>query len=229
MQHIIQGLEAKGYIFLSKYGFRELVVPLREGLQTTNVFTRMMWFFSMLGFGWAGVAFGYLIGSGQMSSLAFLGWLLAGIPATLLLVPLHELLHGLMFRWYGAKDVRYGVIWRYLMFYAVAHHFPVNFRQFRYIALAPFVVISLLCLGVYFWVPVEGKALIPGLYIFHTICCAGDFGLCAYFNKYKQRQPISFDDADSHISYFYALPEITNETGTEANPEANRTSDAENP
>lgn len=229
MQHIIQGLEAKGYIFLSRYGFRELVVPLREGLQTTNVFTRMMWLFSMLGFGWAGVMFGYLVGSGQMGTLAFIGWLLAGIPATLLLVPLHELLHGLMFRWYGAKDVRYGVIWRYLMFYAVAHHFPVNFRQFRYIALAPFVVISLLCLGVYFWVPVEGKALIPGLYIFHTICCAGDFGLCAYFNKYKQRQPISFDDANSHISYFYALPDTTNETGPEANPEANRTSDAENP
>lgn len=202
MQDLIQGLEQKGYTFLSKFSFRELIHPLREGMQSPNIFTRMMWFFTLLGGAWAGVSFGVA----QLPVWSFLGWFLLGIPATLLFVPLHEWVHGLMFRWYGAKDVRYGVIWRYLMFYAVAHRFVVNYRQFRYIALAPFVVISLLAFVAWIFVPVEGKALIPGLYTFHTVCCAGDFGLCAYFLKYKHRCPVSFDDADHHLSYFYAFP-----------------------
>lgn len=224
MQNIIQDLEAKGYVFLSKYGFRELVIPLREGLQTPGVFTRMMWFFTILGGIWAFFTFAYLHDTGQIKLSTFLFCFFAGIPATFLLIPLHEMIHGWMFRWYGAKDVRYGVIWRYLMFYAVAHQFVVNYRQFRYIALAPFAVITLLCALGYIWLPAEGKALIPGLYTFHTVCCAGDFGLCAYFFKYRQRDPVSFDDASSHISYFYALPEAP-----EGNPETKRTSDTENP
>lgn len=207
MHDLIQSLEAKGYTFLSRYTFRELIHPLREGLQYPNVFTRMMWGFTLLGAVWAGISFGVA----GLTFWKFLAWFVAGVPATLLLVPLHEMLHGWMFRWFGAKDVRYGVIWRYLMFYAVAHRFVVNYRQFRYIALAPFVVISLLSLLCWFLVPAEGKALIPGLYIFHTVCCAGDFGLCAYFFKYKSRQPLSFDDADNHISYFYALPALDSE------------------
>lgn len=212
MDHIIQKLEAKGYVFLSRYSFRELVIPLQEGLRASNTFTLMMWYFLIFGGIWAGVSYAYLHSTGQLGLPAFLGWMAAGIPATLLLVPLHELVHGWMFRWYGAKDVRYGVIWRYLMFYAVAHQFPVGYPQFKYIALAPFAVISLLCAGVYCFVPAEGKALIPGLYIFHTVCCAGDFGLCAYFYKYRDRQPVSFDDADNHISWFYALPDTNTRT-----------------
>lgn len=228
MQNIIHSLEAKGYVFLSKYSFRELVIPLREGLQTSSIFTLMMWYLIILGGIWAGVNYAFLHETSQMKLSTFLGWMAAGIPATFLLVPLHEMIHGWMFRWYGAKDVRYGVIWRYLMFYAVAHQFPVNYQQFRYIALAPFVVITLLCAGAYIWMPAEGKALIPGLYIFHTICCAGDFGLCAYFYKYRERQPVSFDDADSHTSWFYALPELPG-ANPEVNSEANHASDTENP
>ena len=141
----MQSLQDKGYEPLARYGFRELVIPLREGLQTKNIYIRLFWFFFLLGCVATGGFAAWSIGSGALTFDAFSGWLLLGIPATFLLVPLHEMVHGLMFRWYGAKDVRYGVIWRYLMFYAVAHLFPVNYQQFRYIALAPFVVISLLC------------------------------------------------------------------------------------
>lgn len=206
MQALIQTLQEKGYLPLAQYGFRELVIPLREGLQTGNIYIRLFWLFFLLGCGAAGVFTGFCLGSGTLSLGALSGWLLAGIPATLLLVPLHEMVHGLMFRWYGAKDVRYGVIWRYLMFYAVAHAYIVHYRQFRFIALAPFVVITGLCALVFPFVPATWQALLLGVYCFHTLCCAGDFGLCAYFYKYRSRKPVSFDDADNSISYFYALP-----------------------
>ncbi|WP_157986462.1 DUF3267 domain-containing protein [Chitinophaga alhagiae] len=207
MEGLVRTMKEKGYEPLAQYGFRELVIPLREGLQTSNIYTLLFWLFFFLGCGLAGLFVGFTIGSGALPVGALCGWLLLGIPATFLLVPLHEMLHGLMFRGFGAKDVRYGVIWRYLMFYAVAHAYVVNYRQFRYIALAPFVVISLLCAVVFPFVPVAWQALLIGLYCFHTLCCAGDFGLCAYFYKYRHRNPVSFDDADNGISYFYALPD----------------------
>lgn len=206
----MHSLQQKGYEPLAQYGFRELVIPLREGLQTRNAYVRSFWFFLLLGGLAIGVFGGLWLSAGTFSVGALTGWLLLGIPATFLLVPLHEIVHGLMFRRYGARDVRYGVIWRYLMFYAVAHAYIVQYREFRYIAMAPFAVISTACALVFPFVPPQWQALLLGLYGFHTLCCAGDFGLCAYFYKYKARRPVSFDDADNGISYFYALPAPSN-------------------
>lgn len=224
MEELIRSLEAKGYSQFARYGFRELILPLREGLQARNIYQRLLMLFFFLGCVFAVTGAGFWIGAGQLSVLSFIGWLLLGIPATFLLVPLHEMIHGWMFRWYGAKDVRYGVIWRYLMFYAVAHAFVINYRQFRYIAMAPFVVISGLTAVVFCFVPTEVKALLLGLYTFHTLCCAGDFGLCGYFYKYRHQQPVSFDDANTGTSYFYAFQPENSPVYT-----PNNTSDVENP
>lgn len=224
MEALIRSLEAKGYSQFARYGFRELILPLREGLQARNIYQRLFMLFFFLGCIAAGAGGTYWITSGQLTTVSFFKWLILGIPATFLLVPLHEMIHGIMFRWYGAKDVRYGVIWRYLMFYAVAHAFVTNYRQFRYIAMAPFVVISLLSAVVYFFVPAEGKALVLGLYSFHTLCCAGDFGLCGYFYIYRHQDPVSFDDANTGTSYFYAIQNTNFPVYT-----PNNTSDAENP
>lgn len=224
MEELIRSLESKGYSQFARYGFRELILPLREGLQARNIYQRLFMAFFFLGCVFIALSSIYWRTSGQMTVPAFLGWLLLGIPSTFLLVPLHEMIHGWMFRWYGARDVRYGVIWRYLMFYAVAHAFVINYRQFRYIAMAPFVIISCLCAVVFFFVPVEGKALLLGLYTFHTLCCAGDFGLCGYFYIYRHQNPVSFDDANTGTSYFYAIQD----TNSPVYP-ANNTSDVENP
>lgn len=224
MEELIRSLEAKGYSQFARYGFRELILPLREGLLARNIYQRLFMLFFFLGCVTAGAGAVFWIATDQLTALSFFGWLLLGIPATFLLVPLHEMIHGWMFRWYGAKDVRYGVIWRYLMFYAVAHAFVINYRQFRYIAMAPFVIISGLAAAVFCFVPVEGKALLLGLYTFHTLCCAGDFGLCGYFYIYRRQNPVSFDDANTGTSYFYAIQN----TNYPVYP-VNNTSDVENP
>src|SRR5688500_13008417 len=102
METLMQTLAEKGYEPLARYSFRELVVPLREGLQTSSVYTRLFWLFFLLGCGAAGVFVGVCLGSGVLSLGAVCGWLLLGVPATFLLVPLHEIVHGLMFRRFGA-------------------------------------------------------------------------------------------------------------------------------
>ncbi|WP_346317582.1 DUF3267 domain-containing protein [Chitinophaga sp. YIM B06452] len=203
---LVESLREQGYTEYARFSFSELAVPLQQGLRSGNIYATTFFIFILLGFGGIGAFIAHFLLTDRLTGGQIAGWMLAGIPATLLLVPLHELIHGWMFRWYGAKDVRYGVIWKKLMFYAVAHAFAVNYRQFRYIALAPFLVISLLLIAAFLMVSAPWKALLLGVLVFHALCCAGDFGLCAYFYRFRGRQPLSFDDADQDMTYFYARP-----------------------
>lgn len=200
---IHEQLTAQGYELTAKFTFKEMLEPVREGFSTRNAFTRS--------FGWAiAILFTIItaLGTYYMVSKQLFFWDLLrnfcwGILLTFVLIPLHEWIHGLAFRHFGAKDVRYGVIWRYLMFYAVSHLQVLGARQYFYIGLAPFVLITAAGLIVLPFCDPARQAIVMGVLCFHALCCIGDFGLCAYFSKYIDRQPLTFDDADTGTSYIY--------------------------
>lgn len=79
------------------------------------------------------------VGAVDMSAIqTILGLVMVGLT-----VVLHELLHGLALRCYGAKPT-YGVLWKGMMFYATAagHAFARN--AYVVIALAPLIGLSML-------------------------------------------------------------------------------------
>lgn len=91
------------------------------------------------------ISFGLLASLRNSSSSAFvfsinLLWLVAAIVLTLLL---HELIHGLAMKRYGASP-RYGVKITLLALYATAPGYAFTRDQFVYVALAPLVIITLL-------------------------------------------------------------------------------------
>ena len=113
-----------------------------------------------------------LIGSGLFfSRLAFslgglpssLGFGLAEIGITvitmLLTIVLHELAHGIAMQRFGARP-RYGALWKQAMFYATAPGYAFRRNDYIQVALAPFLILSLLAiLGIWilsgtFWVVV---------------------------------------------------------------------------
>ena len=113
-----------------------------------------------------------LIGSGLFfSRLAFslgglpssLGFGLAEIGITiitiLLTIVLHELAHGIAMQRFGAQP-RYGALWKQAMFYATAPGYAFRRNDYIQVALAPFLILSLLTvLGIWilsgtFWVVV---------------------------------------------------------------------------
>jgi len=154
-------------------------------------------------------------------TLVFLGvWLAAGLSDTvsldtwltswgwafvlfLALLPVHEALHGLVYRLCGAADVRYGVLWRQAAAYATAHNFVADARQFTWIAVTPFLVINgALLLGAA--VLPDLRPLLLGALFWHTTGTAGDFALLNYFRLHRDREVYTYDDADTKTSYFYA-------------------------
>src|SRR6201989_3055301 len=65
-----------------------------------------------------------------------------GILLILALVPIHELIHGLAYKLLGAKNTSYDVHLKKFYFLAIADKFVTSEREFKIIALAPFLIIS---------------------------------------------------------------------------------------
>lgn len=59
------------------------------------------------------------------------------------IIILHEIVHGLTMRLFGARPI-YGVLWKGLAFYATSPGFAFRRNAYLVVALAPFVLLSLL-------------------------------------------------------------------------------------
>ena len=137
-------------------------------------------------------------------SICLIGFI-AGILSFLLLVVPHELIHGLMYKYYGAPKVKYGVIWSKLAFYAIAPEYTISRKEFIPLALAPFILInSLLIIFIVlsfsnpFW-----HFYLIGLYLTHSLGCIGDFAMIGFFELHRNSSVYTFDSEKEAISYFY--------------------------
>jgi hypothetical protein len=144
---------------------------------------------------WAGIASG-------ASTAAWLKALGTSGLAFIVLIPIHEGIHGLVYLALGARDVRFGGSLRTLAFYAVAHDFVVGRHEFAWLALAPFLVINggLLALAL----------ANPGLRLFalvlsllHLSAVSGDWAMLGFLWEHRAAPVFTYDDAVRRISYFY--------------------------
>ena len=86
---------------------------------------------------------------------------------------------------------------------ALADKFVANRKEFTIVALAPFIVISVTLLILFFIVSNIWTLTIAGILLSHTAMCSGDFGLLSYFECHKNKQVVTYDDVANKITYFY--------------------------
>ena len=68
---------------------------------------------------------------------------LTGIFAgSILVIPVHELLHGVSYRIIGAREIRFGADLQQFIFYVTADRYPVSGMELYFLALTPFLVIN---------------------------------------------------------------------------------------
>jgi hypothetical protein len=120
------------------------------------------------------------------------------------LIIIHELLHALAYLATGARKISFGVILKKFVFYALADRQVIASRAFHIVALAPFVVVKLVCLAVIF---TTGD--IKLLYFFltimclHSLFCAGDMAMLAFYNLHRDKEIYNFDNRNEGKTYFY--------------------------
>lgn len=91
-----------------------------------------------------------------------------------ILIPFHEYLHGIAYKFFGAKDVRFRFSIKKLYAYAVAHNFIAGNKEFIVVAVTPFVVINSLLTILMIIFPQHSFLFISVLLV-HTAGTSGDF------------------------------------------------------
>jgi hypothetical protein len=131
--------------------------------------------------------------------------MLTGVLAgSILIIPPHEILHGLAYRLLGARHIHYGVDFSQFIFYVTADRFPITRNELRFLALTPFMVINTACIAltaIWFtdWILFSATLLLS-----HNIMCIGDFALTSYANKHTG-EVYTYDEIEEKKSYFYEL------------------------
>lgn len=153
----------------------------------------------------------FLVLLGYTVSLAFQGEPLplyavlgAMVFSVTLLVVLHESIHALAYRAVGARHLKSGVIWRKFVFYVAAHRQVLDYPAFRLVALAPLVVVKLLCLLGFALLGFSpaGYFMLSVLFL-HSLFCGGDVAMLAFYEKHADKTIYTYDDLEQEKTFFY--------------------------
>ncbi len=149
-------------------------------------------------------AFLYGIFAKDMNTISLLKQFLYGLIISLtIVIPFHELIHALGYFLLGARKIRFGAVLKHFAFYAVADDFVANRNAFIFLALSPFVIVSLLNIAGFVFVQGYASYTYISVLFFHATMCAGDFAMLSYFEFHRDKELYTFDDVGKKISYFY--------------------------
>ena len=139
---------------------------------------------------------------GQPEKLLSIG--LAMLFSFTALIIIHELFHALAYLLTGARKISFGVILKKFVFYALADRQVIAPRAFHVVALAPFVVVKLVCLVVIFATgDIQLRYFFMTIMCLHSLFCAGDMAMLAFYNLHRGKEIYNFDNRSEGKTYFY--------------------------
>lgn len=118
--------------------------------------------------------------------------------ALVVMLPVHELVHGLFFWWFAGQRPQFGV--KGLFLYAAAPpdvYFPRN--QFLIVGLAPLVLLTLVGLLLILIVPVGAVSILSLFVIFTVAGAAGDIVMALQFLPYSADSLIQDQDTGAIV------------------------------
>jgi hypothetical protein len=121
----------------------------------------------------------------------------------LLYIPVHELLHVIPYYFTGARNIRIGMDLKQYMFYVTAHRHVATKNQFRFVALVPFMLTSLVIIYFILTLPSLWKWSLSLFLFVHATMCAGDFAMLNFYSLHRGRKIYTWDDFDEKAAYFY--------------------------
>jgi hypothetical protein len=128
-----------------------------------------------------------------------MGGILSG---SILVIPLHELLHVLAYRILGAKRISFGADFKQFIFFVTADRFTVSGKQIYFLAMIPFAVINIAVVCTTILLSSQGALFAGFLLLSHNIMCIGDFAIANYVYRSKGSL-YSFDEPENKKSYFF--------------------------
>ena len=139
-----------------------------------------------------------------------LWWLLGGFIFTFsVLIIIHELIHAIAYKYIGAKHLSFGMNLKKFIFYVQAEKEVLNYKQFKIVALAPTLTVFVLSLfGMIVFYKLPAFYFFIPIFAFHSIFCAGDFGLLSFFSNRQNLEIVTFDIKAEGKTYFYGKENV---------------------
>lgn len=129
----------------------------------------------------------------------FLGFILYPV----LLVPVHEGIHGLVYLLEGATKIKFGADLRQFIFYVTADFFVLGKNSFYRLAFAPFIFLSLALTAASIYIQPPYSWGFSLCLFAHGTMCIGDFALASLFAEYPEKEIYTYDQASEKTSFFY--------------------------
>ncbi len=192
-----------GYKPLDELPHDELVPFIQKWMKKPTLFSRLYYLFNFMALG---LALWLLLQNAREPSYSFgdrFMWFGIGLAISFALVPLHEYLHVLAYKWQGASSTSYDANLRKFFFLALADRFVANRKEFVRVALLPFISITLLALLLIYFTDLNTQVMISGTLLAHTAMCSGDFGLLSYFAFHSDKEVVTYDDLEQKTTWFY--------------------------
>lgn len=199
-------LESKGYVLMEQLDHQQIILFVREYLRKPTGAAIAYTAINVILLAIVAVMFWMEFESGRSSVGELFTHLAYGMAIAFVLVPLHEFIHGLAYKVMGAPRTSYAMNLRKFYFLAMADRFVANRREFRIVALAPFVTITLAGVVAFAMADLSVRFTVLGVVMTHTAFCSGDFGLLSFFECHGHRDPVTYDDRASGLTYFYGRP-----------------------
>lgn len=122
----------------------------------------------------------------------------------LIIIPVHELIHGFAFKLMGAQKLKFGANFHELVFYVTCDKFVLNKNMFIFLALAPFCIFTIFFACLLFSPSLVVQWIGAMLLFLHTSCCIGDITLISYTAINAPKTGFyTFDDISTKTSYFF--------------------------
>jgi len=129
----------------------------------------------------------------------FLGFILYPI----LLVPVHEGIHGLVYLLEGAAKIKFGADLKQYIFYVTADNFVLGKNSFYRLAFTPFIFLSLALAAASIYIQPPYSWGFSLCLLAHGTMCIGDFALASLFAEYPEKEIYTYDQASEKTSFFY--------------------------
>jgi len=170
--------------------------------RTRSMTIYMVFLVAYFVFMWSAFAYGVIVD--DMNAVSLLKQFLYGLIISLtIVIPFHEMIHAVGYFLLGARKISFGAALKHFAFYAVADDFVAGRRGFIFLAISPFLIVSLLNLAGYIYVSGYASYTYISVLFFHATMCAGDFALLSYFEFHRDKEVYTFDDVKNKTSYFY--------------------------
>jgi hypothetical protein len=200
----VEALQNEGsYSQILELDFDDMIPFVLSNIKKKGLMSWLFFGVNVFGLFSIGVFSIWGIYTGWIPWFGFIKQLFLGILAgSIIVIPFHELLHGLAYKIIGAKKIKFGANLQQFFFFVSTDRFPVNRKELYFLALLPFGVLNLVLLMVaLFWLP-QYSLLFGFLLLSHNLMCIGDFAITNYVMNEKE-EVFTYDEPENKKSYFY--------------------------